>query len=764
MTQGSSQPVDKERVELILERIDQLPTLSTIAQKLLDTASNDDVDISELAALIESDPSLTGKVLSLCRRSDRGLGDSITSVMHAITLVGLEAIRAAVLSVEVYELLNNDEDDQKKSAFDSKGHWQGCMSVASACELIAAEHKQSKVRPEAAFTAGLLHGLGRSALNMALPESYGKVLRVAEQRGEDSASLERELIGIDHHAAGRRLAEHWGLPQSLQDIAWLYDLPAESIPATDHRSLIGIVATARALCRRLNMGWFGDFGQPRDLAALAPKFGLDADKIEEISTKIHERLSDRCSAFGMEEISPAEILIQSVTRANARLAAMNRALSARSDHGSQQKKVLDAIGSFCLESHQGNGFANAMSHIATSAADLIDGELFTIVTQADRDQHWRLFRFTPDGQLIRSEILEPPMISMNDRATVSMLADPHQSVSATGKVIPWISQYAAETVDLGDIRVLPLLTGDESIERNGQAAILLVESEFERSVKSATQRKALLSVWGAAVASALRHEHGRRLSDELADRHRDLSSTQAKLAETQSMARLGVMTAGAAHEMNNPLTVIKGYAQVLRTKVVDSELRKLAEKVGHSAQEISDLISSMNLIADPPEPEPEKISIQGLINNCVMEARERTRMNCASRVSVPSHLPVAMLDPQLLSQALIELISNAAESNSDEIIEIRVQIDQLDDRLLIMVKDHGCGMSQKTVDHAFDPFFSEKPAGRQTGLGLCRARRVIEIMGGTIAISSKETIGTRVLVTLPTWRVTEKDRDTSKAA
>ncbi|MFI4870401.1 MAG: HDOD domain-containing protein, partial [Phycisphaerales bacterium JB061] len=137
MTHGSSQPADKQRVELILERIDQLPTLSPIAQKLLDAASNDDVDINELAALIESDPSLTGKVLSLCRRSDRGLGDSITDVMHAITLVGLEAIRAAVLSVEVYELLNSESVEQKQNAFDSKGHWQGCMSVACACELIA---------------------------------------------------------------------------------------------------------------------------------------------------------------------------------------------------------------------------------------------------------------------------------------------------------------------------------------------------------------------------------------------------------------------------------------------------------------------------------------------------------------------------------------------------------------------------------------------------------------------------------------------------
>ncbi|GAB5497236.1 MAG: hypothetical protein Phyf2KO_23160 [Phycisphaerales bacterium] len=760
MVEGHT-PSEKQKVELILERIDQLPTLSPIAQKLLDAANNDDVDLGELAALIESDPSLSGRVLSMCSRSDKGL-DSISSVMHAITLLGLESIRAAVLSLEVYETLAPADDEA--GAFDGKGHWQACLSVAVTAELIAGASESSSIKPEAAFTAGLLHGLGRSALNIALPGSYGKVLRVAEQRGEDSAALERELIGLDHHAAGRRLAEHWGLPKTLQDIAWLYDLPAESIPDVEHRELIGMIACARSLCRRMNLGWFGDFGQPADIERLAQKFGLDAEVIESVSTQIHERVADRCATFGMEEVTPVEVLLQSVTRANARLAAMNRTLAIRGTQGIQQKKILDSIGEFCEESHHGSGLANAMSHIARSASDLIDGDLFTIVTQADRRQHWRVFRFTHDGQLVRSEVLEPLAVTDNERATLSMLADANEAIKHGSTIMPWLSRYAAEATEPENVRVLPLLTGGESIDRPGQAAVLLVESDFEESVRSSIQRKALLSVWGMAVASALRHEEGRRLSDELADRHRDLTATQAKLAESQSMARLGVMTAGAAHEMNNPLTVIKGYAQVLRSRVGDPELRKLAEKVGHSAQEISDLISSMNLIADPPEPKPEKVSIQGLINEAVMESRERTRMNCASRVSVPSHLPVAMVDPQLLRQAVIELICNAAESGSDEIIEIRVQIDQLDDRLLLMVKDHGRGMSQKTVEHAFDPFFSDKPAGRQTGLGLCRARRVIELMGGTVSLSSKEGQGTRALVTLPSWRVSEKNREIGKAA
>lgn len=762
--EGAQAQGGKQKVELILERIDQLPTLSPIAQRLLNVATSDDVDIAELSALIETDPSLTGKVLSLCRRSDRGVSETVTNVQHAVTLVGLEAIQSAVLSVEVYNLMSGTEEEETNTGFDGQGHWRACISVASACELIAQALRLPKVRSETAFTAGLLHGIGRSALNLALPGSYGKVLRIVEQRGVDSARLERELIGLDHQAAGRRLAEHWGLPLMMQDVAWLYDMPAESVPDLQHRQLIGIVACARSLCRRMNLGWFGDFAQAPDVGEIARGFGLDELKIESVATSVHERVAERCGALGMDEISPVEVLLESVTRANARLASLNRSLANRSDHGSQQKKILDAIGDFCEKSRTSAGLAGAMSQVAKSAADLIGGELYTIVTQSERGEQWRMFRFTETGNLVRSEVLAAPMLDETRRASLTMLTDPSQALSSGIKIMGFLAQYATENVELDRIRILPLITGEDAEDRPAQCALLFVEKDFEKSIPSSVQRRAVLSVWGSAVASALRHEFARKLSDELADRHRDLAETQLKLAETQSMARLGVMTAGAAHEMNNPLTVIKGYAQVLRSRVADSELRKLAEKMGVAAQEISDLISSMNLIADPPEPEAERCSIQGIINEAVVATRERTRMNCASRISIPPGMPVALLDPQLLRSALVELIANAAESGTTEIIEIRVQIDQLDDRLLVMVKDHGNGMSQKTLDHAFDPFFSEKPAGRQTGLGLFRARRLVELMGGSVSLSSRESTGTRALLMLPTWRAPELEREKSKAA
>ncbi|HED54177.1 MAG TPA: HDOD domain-containing protein [Phycisphaerales bacterium] len=754
------EPSRTEQVELILDRVDQLPTLSPIAQKLLSAASPDDVDFSELIKLIETDPSLTGKVLSMCRRADRGLGNAVSSVGQAVTLLGLEAIQSAVLSVEVFELLSPTEDDHGEGGFDGFGHWRGCVSVASACELIAASNTSGGIKPDMAFTAGLLHGLGRAAMSMVLPESYGRVLRVAEQRGVDSATLERELIGLDHHTAGRRLAEHWGLPEFLRDVVWLYDLPPQSMPTLDHRNTIGLVATARALCRRMNMGWFGDFGQPADVVDLAEAFELDPEVVESTASHIHERVAERCAALGMDEITPVEVLLESVMRANTRLASLNRSLSKRSLHASQQKRVLDAIGSFC-SMHQGSSsVAETLADIAQSSSELIGGSVFTLLAQSEPGRPWKLFRFSDQAKLLRSEVLEPPALKSGAPVSLHWLTEPSQMMQVSTTVIPWLSQYAGETVEIGDLRIVPLIAGSPG----GPAAVLMLDRDIEEAIPSEVQRRALVAAWGAAVAASLRHEQSRTLAEELAERHRDLAEAQIRLAETQSMARLGAMTAGAAHEMNNPLTVIKGYSQVLRTRIADGDLRNLAEKIGQASQEISDLITSLNLIADPPEPKKIKTSIQGVINEAVMASRTRTRMKCASRVSVPSHLPAAMVDPQLLRQALVELVCNAAESGTDEIIEIRVQTDPLDDRLLIMVKDHGRGMPPETLEHAFDPFFSDKPAGRQTGLGLSRARRLVELMGGTVSLSTKLGEGTRALVTLPGWRVPSVETAREQAA
>ncbi|MEO1534506.1 MAG: HDOD domain-containing protein [Planctomycetota bacterium] len=357
-------------VEMIIERLGMLPTLSAVAQKVLSAGSHDEVDISELTRLIEADPSLTGKVLSMCRRADTGLGDKITSVNRAITLLGLDAVISAMLSIEVFDLLSREQDASNSGGFDGPGHWRHAIAVASASEMIAQVNKTHDVKPETAFVAGLLHSIGRVALQITLPDAYARVLRVAESRGVDSAPLERELIGMDHHAAGKHLAEHWGLPRSLSDCVWLHAHPVISLPKTPHRGLVSIVAVARALCRRLNLGWSGDYGPGPDVHELAVAAELDPVALDGLTLNLAEQVADRSSTLGLDDVTGTELMLESVLRANSRLAEMNRQLSKRSTHGEQQRRVLKAIGDFG-EQCGGSRLTDVMAGVAASARALM---------------------------------------------------------------------------------------------------------------------------------------------------------------------------------------------------------------------------------------------------------------------------------------------------------------------------------------------------------------------------------------------------------
>jgi len=115
-------------------------------------------------------------------------------------------------------------------------------------------------------------------------------------------------------------------------------------------------------------------------------------------------------------------------------------------------------------------------------------------------------------------------------------------------------------------------------------------------------------------------------------------------------------------------------------------------------------------------------------------------------------LPAARVDGDLLGRALGELLRNAMEAKGSQHIELRVQTDGPDDRLRIEVRDDGSGLNEHALRHAFDPFFSAKPAGRQPGLGLATARRYVEAHGGRITLINGPSGGAVATIWLKNWR------------
>ena len=762
------------QIELILQQVDSLPTLSPIAARLLQITSPVDADLDEIVGLIEADPAMTGRILGLCRRADRGLGDRITTVRRAVVMLGLEAVQSAVLSVAVYDLMEHAataagreldppglSGEASGHEFDRVGFWKHCIGVAAASELIAESHGRLGVPPEEAFVAGLLHNLGKMAFDLILPQAYQRVLGLAERRRCGSAGVEREVLGLDHHTAGRRLAEHWCLPHALQDVMWLHGQPAATLPDLPHKRLIGIVSVANVLCRSLHMGWSGDFSTPRPVAGLCQEYGIDAVLVDDIVPRLHDALAARCKLLGIEDRTPPELLMQSIASANRQLARLNSALQMRARHSERQGKVLEAITAFHASWQPGRSVGDAAGAIVQSASTLLGPGLYAVLFQSrtgQRSEPWQLCQFAPDGITMRTRMIEPPG-GPEGRDALAALVEPTKMNLSALSLLPWLAEYLGDPGRIQRLHVLPLL----STGGLGPVTVLLHDRDLSDWASEPSLLSAIMGSWTAAITAASQHEGARRLGERLADSNRSLAEAQHRLAEAQSLARLGEMAAGAAHEMNNPLTVISGRSQLLAETASNESDRGAAKAIIEAAHHLTDLITSLRLLASPPKPVMSPTRLDEMIQLAVTRAEDRTKLRGRVTLDLPSPSPLVILDRELIALAVSETIANALESSPDTPVNVRVQTGLPDGRLMISVEDRGIGMSAKTLQHAFDPFYSDKPAGRQTGLGLTRARRLVDLHHGELALRSTPEQGTIATFILPTAQPSAASRGRSGA-
>lgn len=746
----SAEAANAQRIEMILRQVESLPTLPGIATRLLSLSSAEDSDIREIVSLVEADPSLTSRLLSMCRRSDKGISHEITTVDRAIVLLGFDAVRSALLSVHIFELFRNQaassEEDQvgdDAPPVNRAGLWRHMLGVACASEMIVHAHTERRVRvsEEDAFVCGLLHDLGKIALDSILPRSYRRVAHIAHKRQTNIAQVERTVIGVDHHRAGKRLAEHWGLPHMLQDVMWLHNQPFATIPDVPHRNAIGVISVADALTRTLHIGWSGNEANVPDAARLADDCGLDPRCLSEISSRLFDRVEERASDLGLDEVVGPELQMQAIAEANRRLGALNASLQRRASESAEQSAILRAIAAF--PGARSGGVISAFSEVVRSAASIFGDGFYAIVHQSRPGSAWQVCQIDATGRLVRSQIVDPPV----GEANLSELADLRELRASAASLIPWLMDYLGDADDVRSVRLLPLAHAD------GAPAILLHDRDLPRSLLRSDALPALTSLWAFAVSAAAQHDGARRLGEQLAEANRELSDTQAQLTETRSMARLGALAAGAAHEMNNPLAIISGRSQILAERSRDASLRNSAQAIREAAGRLSDLISGLHVFADPPAPNLQPTDLTDLLTRAVRDLkleRHQRRLTVAPvKLQMDGKVPPIRVDAAQIAAAVTELLKNAMEASPKEMIRLRVQVDDHDGRLMIEVEDDGRGMSERTLEHAFDPFFSEKVAGRQPGLGLAKARRLVELHGGRIELDSAPGSGTTARIVLP---------------
>jgi putative nucleotidyltransferase with HDIG domain len=766
----TTEPAHNDDRELILSHIESLPTLSPIALRVLQLSSSPETDIREIVSLIESDPALTARILRLCKRADRATANEITTIDRAVVLVGLDAVRAAMLSVEVYGLAKADPD--APASFDRAAFWRHSLSVACCAELIAEKHEQAGlgVRPQEAFLCGLLHDLGKLALEKVLPKAFARCVELCEQKRCDIAEIERKVIGLDHHTAGKRLAEHWGLPHALQDVIWLHNQPAMSLPNVPHRWLISIVTIAQAISRKLLIGWSGNFTNARPIDRLCAEHGLDHEACAEIERELFDRLAVRAANLGLDDAGDSAGLLDSIAEANRQLGQLNNQFNQQAQTARSQQRVLEAIDRFHSEGVLRTALPDAMGAVARSAAAAFStSRPVCLLWQSRSGAVWQFRQFAASGRPISERNLGLPPGAHD----LSALSDHARLGFASVGVLEWLKLKLGDDLDPASVTFTPLL-GAQYTEEPCPGGVLLhqVGKEALPLTRDPAVLRPLLATWGATLVATAQFDGARRLGEQLAEANRQLADAQQQLVETQSLARLGELAGGAAHEMNNPLTVISANAQILAARLLDDENASKAKAVADAAQRLSDLITSLHLFADPPEPKRVRTDLHQVLDQAIRTASEKRtttlRAKAASarlrgepeidtdlpemRVIIGDDADVAFIDRRQILQAVTEVIVNALEARPKRLVEVRAFVSDSDGRLLLSVTDDGIGMSERARRHACDPFFSEKDAGRQPGLGLARARRLIDLHGGDLWIESSPGHGATVTVALDDWR------------
>jgi signal transduction histidine kinase/HD-like signal output (HDOD) protein len=738
-----------DRVEVILHEMDALPTLGAVAVRLLELTADADADANEVIGLVASDPALASRVLVMCRCHDRGRASQVTTVERAVLMLGFEAVRSAVLSVQVFELMDglaapSGEMRSARPVFDREAFWIHAMAVAVAGERIAAALEADGPRPGEAFVAGLLHDIGQLVLHVLLPETFDQVCRVAETHTTSLDHACRQLIGLDTHTVGKRVAEHWNLPQSLIDVIWLNGQPHEALPPVPHRPLIAVISLADALVRSRYINPGAHWAVSDSVIRMGDPVGLRPQALELVCANLHEEVAGRAAALGICERHDPLMLLRAIWRANESLARANDGMRQRERHVERQARMLKALADFHDAVPRRNSLIEVLQRIAHSAGEVFGAEVFAVVHESLDAREWRVVPVGPDRRPSDSHLVERP----GGVRLASILRDVRGIVPAA-TVLPSVTEWIDERHPPGALLLFPITCGDA-----GNAVVVLLPDED--AVDRAADTEGLVRAWRAAVASGVQHDRFATLTEQLAESNRAVLDAQDELARRRALGTLGEVAAGAAHEMNNPLTIISGRSQILADRVEDPAHREAAREIVTQAHKLSDMITALRSFAEPVEPKRRKTDLAELIVRVVQVVAPHRRRQVQVNTIFAEALPPVSVDAALLGAAIEELLRNAVESKGSQYIELRVQTDTPDGRLKIEVRDDGEGLDQHTMKHAFDPFFSARPAGRQPGLGLARARRFVEAHGGTLTLVNAPGGGAVATMWLEDWRAAEQ--------
>jgi signal transduction histidine kinase/FixJ family two-component response regulator len=234
---------------------------------------------------------------------------------------------------------------------------------------------------------------------------------------------------------------------------------------------------------------------------------------------------------------------------------------------------------------------------------------------------------------------------------------------------------------------------------------------------------------------------------------RERECLRERLAQSEKLSAIGLFASGAAHELNNPLTGVLGYSQLLREKHKGTPLAQDLAKIADGASRCKTILENLMVFARCVKPRKTAVDLNELLLETVSEWQDRLRVAGAELVlDLSPDLPMTLADPDQARQAIGHIVDNAVKALADSGAgrrELAVSSRAASGRIRIEFADTGAGIPENVIRKVFDPFFTTRDVGRGTGLGLSAAHGIMAAHGGGIMAANRPGGGAMVAIEFP---------------
>ena len=264
----------KTEVKGMVLAVRDLPTLPTVLEEVSKLVENPDVSTDKIGKVIATDQVLTAKVLKMVNSPIYGFPGRISSINHALVLLGFNVIRGIIISTSVFDIMNQN----------MKGLWEHSLGCATAANAIA--RRVELDGPEEYSVSGLLHDLGKVVTAVQLPQLHTDIQNAVKSKDVTWLEAEKAVLGFGHNRINAWLADHWHLPGNIKEGMAYHHAPAL---ASGYPAMAATVHLADFLVKLYEYGFSGDDQVPVFAPEALKVLGLRQSDLE----RILDDLSDK---------------------------------------------------------------------------------------------------------------------------------------------------------------------------------------------------------------------------------------------------------------------------------------------------------------------------------------------------------------------------------------------------------------------------------------------------------------------------------------